>query len=426
MLAAIEKMNGQNLSRSRCLLTVAIVLATMLSGCAKFDMKRRIPWGDGKDGEPETPMKVVACWTDTVMQTEGKPAMRGFGGRLTFYGQTETEPVKVDGTLVIYAFDETGGQTEKVTPDRKFVFQPDQFEQHCTDGKRGCSYSFWIPWDVAGGEQREISLIARFTPKKGGVVVSEQTRHLLPGTVPQFTNTTVKQTVSGPPKFNSAVQQAGFSEPAQGGPAQAEKKMETTTIHLPRRPTTPRAGQEAASMQMPATAMQQQSTGAYPPPQSQAAFNDAAMMGQSTGPQYYPPVNPAPQYGAQGIPAQGAGAAAGWNNQPQQQAGSFNVSVSKTPPADSSLAAKYAERQAATQQQTRGIQNPRPLATQPPGGPAARFGPQRLRPLGEPIARLNSDHARWQPRQLESQSDPTSSPAPGSQTAAAGTFGGAR
>jgi hypothetical protein len=409
MLAADQNMLKHRLFHFAQLLTLAMAATITLSGCAKFDMKRRIPWGDGRDGEPEAPMKVVACWTDTVMQTEGKPAMRGFGGRLSFYGQSETKPVKVDGTLVVYAFDETGGQTEKVQPDRKFVFQPDQFEEHCTEDKRGYSYSFWIPWDVAGGEQREISLIARFTPVKGGIVVSEQTRHLLPGTIPQFTNTTVKQTISGPPIFNSAVQQAGFSEPAQGGPAQAEKKMETTTIQLPRRPTTPQGGQGSASMQMPAAAMQQQSGGAYPPPQAQAAYNEAAQL--------------APQ-GAAG---------AGWVNQAPQQAGSFNVSVSNTPPADSSLAAKYAQRQAlqaATQQPAtqhgQGIQNPRALATQPPGGHAARFGPQRLRPLGEPIARLNSDRARWQPRQLESQSDPTSSPPPGSQTAAAGTFGAAR
>ena len=52
---------------------------------------------------------------------------------------------------------------------------------HYSKSKLGHSYSVWLPWDETGGPQKEISLIARFTPEKGGVVVGEQTKQMLPG-----------------------------------------------------------------------------------------------------------------------------------------------------------------------------------------------------------------------------------------------------
>ncbi|MGC4003611.1 MAG: hypothetical protein QM811_10965 [Pirellulales bacterium] len=151
------------------------------TGCASFDLNKRIPWGtSGEDGKPVPPMRLMAVWADTVMTTPGKPAMRGFGGRICFYDQAN-EAVKVKGTLIVYAFDETGRAQTNVTPDRKFVFMPEDFEKHYSKGRLGHSYSFWLPWDEVGGRQTEISLIVRFQPEKGGEIVGEQTKHLLPG-----------------------------------------------------------------------------------------------------------------------------------------------------------------------------------------------------------------------------------------------------
>ena len=66
-------------------------------------------------------------------------------------------------------------------PDRKYVFTKDQLPSHYSKSKLGHSYSVWLPWDETGGPQKEVSLIARFTPEKGGVVVGEQTKQILPG-----------------------------------------------------------------------------------------------------------------------------------------------------------------------------------------------------------------------------------------------------
>lgn len=164
--------------------SICLLIATLLAGCARFDMARKIPWGEGRDGQIEQPLKVVAIWADTVMQQAGRPSQRGFGGRLMFYAQEGGKPVKVDGTLVVYAFDEAGRELTDVVPDRKFVIEPEDFKKHYSKSTIGHSYSIWMPWDEVGGPQTDVSLIVRFISTGGAVVVGEQSKQLLPGVPP--------------------------------------------------------------------------------------------------------------------------------------------------------------------------------------------------------------------------------------------------
>ncbi len=159
-----------------------VVVACLSSGCTQLDVSKSpsIPFlSDGKD-DPQAPSRVVAVWVDTIRYTQGKPATRGFGGRLMFYG-AEEDPVKVDGDLIVYAFDEDGRRPADPRPTRKFVFRDDSLDIHYSKSKAGHSYSFFLPWDDVGGLRKEISLIVRFQPKLGAVVASEQTHHILPG-----------------------------------------------------------------------------------------------------------------------------------------------------------------------------------------------------------------------------------------------------
>jgi hypothetical protein len=137
-----------------------------------------LPWGAGK---PALPSKVVTVWSDAVLQNSGGPATRGFGGRLVFFRPGEETPVRVDGTLVVYAFDEGNRNSDRAKPDRKYVFTPEQFATHYSKNQLGHSYSVWLPWDEAGGPKREVSLVARFTPVDGPTIVGEHTKLILRG-----------------------------------------------------------------------------------------------------------------------------------------------------------------------------------------------------------------------------------------------------
>lgn len=218
---------------------VAIALsATLLlaCGCTQFDLNKNIPWGDGDDVPAGTPTKVVAVWTDTVLYRTGREPVRGFGGRLMFYAGEKEKPIQVDGSLVVYAFDEEGRDEADTRPDRKYVFTPEQLPKHYSRSDIGHSYSVWIPWDTAGKEQKEIALIVRFTPRHGPAVVSEQTTQLLPG---DETEALRAQRSRQPAE---AVKPVSHEENADGAaravePASAEaptpRRMQTTTIGVP-------------------------------------------------------------------------------------------------------------------------------------------------------------------------------------------------
>ena len=173
---------------------------------------------------------MVTSWTHTVLHRTGETPQRGFGGRLLFFGSESDEPIRVAGQLVVYAFDETDRQPHETHPTRRYIYPADQFARLESRTKLGASYSVWVPWDKVGGEQKHISLIARFEPTGGPLLLGEQTKHLLPGAGMPDT---------GPDKYNVqlASHQTETATPtAETKPAPtASTEMKTTAIPLPKR-----------------------------------------------------------------------------------------------------------------------------------------------------------------------------------------------
>ena len=95
-------------------------------------------------------------------------------------------PIKVDGALTVYAFDETYGGKGSAGAPRKFVFSAKKLSKLYRESSSGPSYVVWLPWDSVGGPTREVRLLARFDDAAGGpVVMSETSHHRLPGTSDQ-------------------------------------------------------------------------------------------------------------------------------------------------------------------------------------------------------------------------------------------------
>lgn len=201
-------------------------------------------WADDEQAQVVAPDRVVGTWSEAVLHQNGK-GTRGFGGRLYFYDRSSADPVRVNGQLVVYAFEEDNRTATDHQPSKRYVFPPEQFAKHESDSEIGTSYSVWLPWDAAGGQQTEVSLIARFEPSQGGgLVVSDQTRHRLPGTPrpesmlatnsprARMQNRAAQNQVVQTSSHGSAASppsQAHFQQPAAVTPA----KMTATTISLP-------------------------------------------------------------------------------------------------------------------------------------------------------------------------------------------------
>lgn len=185
-------MNCQTFATTLLLVTTLVTTFVTGVGCsslhtgkwsfAKSLDVRRAMWWKSEKPEPQLPVRLVSTWTDTILHKPGQKSQRGFGGRLVFFGRESDDPVCVDGQLVVYAYDEANSDARTAQPTRRFIFPREQFTRHYSESTLGPSYSVWLPWDAVGGPRKNISLIARFEPYLGQLIVGEQTRHLLPGT----------------------------------------------------------------------------------------------------------------------------------------------------------------------------------------------------------------------------------------------------
>jgi hypothetical protein len=209
------------------------------------------PWNS--DDEVETPKRIVGSWTDTVLHTVGKQPQRGFGGRIIFYADDAEKPVLVEGQLVVYAFDETDRDPTDNKPTRRYVFPPEQVARRMSKTSLGPTYSFWLPWDEVGGVQTEVSLVARFEPVDGALIMSEQTRHLLPGaTTPALiAGKTQPKLPEGIPSIPAQPSLASLEEQARATAAASGVQLASYDAGTPAGQATP------AAVQLPQSTPQQ-------------------------------------------------------------------------------------------------------------------------------------------------------------------------
>jgi hypothetical protein len=221
----------------RVLLPMLVLLAT---GCQTLDVTAL---SDILEDEPEfvTPTKLIPVWSDTVLHQAGRKGQRGCGGRMMFYAGDGKRAVRVDGSLVVYVWDDSREDKQR-KPDRKYVFTVDDFQKHYSKSTIGESYSFWIPWDETGGPQTELTLVVRFVGRDGAELTSSPARVILPGLVPEPARlqndrldrdrTADSQPAAG--RSADGVQQAGYEEPAEQRDVTASpRKTSLTTAEIP-------------------------------------------------------------------------------------------------------------------------------------------------------------------------------------------------
>lgn len=251
-----------------------------LVGCADFDLRRPIPWVDDGKNDPKAPGDVVVFWQNAIHHRTGRRPTRGFGGRIMFHDQKKGDPTKVEGTLVVYAFDEENRRPGDNCPTRKFVFPAEQFAKHYSESELGHSYSVWIPWDEVGGPTAKISLIARFMPLGGAEVVSGQAKLVLPGR--NFPPAELAD--QGPSRDDhagSGVRPASYDEQSPDGATQDSReqlgRMISTTIQIP-----PRFGSSAPTARTRTRPAANPSTTYQPDPgQSHGAASSRPMADHS-------------------------------------------------------------------------------------------------------------------------------------------------
>ena len=160
-----------------------LLAAFLLTGCESMQLKSpdwNLPWASD---EPESPDCVLAFWNTSVMPSSQGKSQRGFTGRIMFHKEGTEEPVEVDGTLIVYAFEEEGRDPANPIPDRRLVITAEQLQSSDfhRDSEMGHAYDVWFEWGDADEPPKDVSLIVRFTPTEGESIASGIAKQVLPG-----------------------------------------------------------------------------------------------------------------------------------------------------------------------------------------------------------------------------------------------------
>lgn len=181
LLLNITPMQNRQAKRRVTALLLAACLSAGSTGCTLLALNEMS--FTKKEAKFQTPRQMVPVWSDTVLHQPGEAATRGFGGRVMFYGEDKHKPILVEGTLVVYAWDDSKGSMERA-PDRKYVFPTEKLQTHYSQSRLGHSYSFWVPWDEAGGPLQQLTLISRFVSTEGTEMTSSPAHVVLQGASP--------------------------------------------------------------------------------------------------------------------------------------------------------------------------------------------------------------------------------------------------
>ncbi|QDU37738.1 hypothetical protein Mal4_20550 [Maioricimonas rarisocia] len=157
------------------------VLAT--TGCQSLDlfstMSGRKPL---KEATPQQPAIEVLCFWEAA---EGRGLdnlpTRGFAGQVLFFTSGNAEPVKVDGDVRVYLFDDQGSAEEQAKPIHQFDFDAQAWETFLRETNVGAAYQLFIPYTRKGVHQAECSIRVRFTPENGLPLYSKMASITLPG-----------------------------------------------------------------------------------------------------------------------------------------------------------------------------------------------------------------------------------------------------
>ncbi len=220
----------KRLAISRSLAIAASSLLLLTTGCQSLptEMPLAKSWLH-PESTYEVPEQMMVVWTDAVQTVPGQPPRRGCGGRLYFF-DNKGRPIPVNGTLVVYAFDDAA-TADGTHPQARFVFSPEQFTKSFAESELGASYNIWIPWDELGSPQKKLTLITVYRDASGKIVKADPAAVVLPGKV-ELTER----------------QKRGFYEPDPLPGSQREvrpvsydqretapkRRLKTTTIRVPR------------------------------------------------------------------------------------------------------------------------------------------------------------------------------------------------
>ena len=153
----------------RCL--SLLLLTSLASGCATFQLPfgKKIPTATAKDPA----VQILCLWQHGEGNDPDGYPCKGFQGQILFLSSQASTPIRVDGDVRIYLFDDQGTLEEQAKPLRLFNFDSGSWDIHLTNSALGPTYSVFVPYVRRGIPDANCSLRVRLKPKHGPIVFSD-------------------------------------------------------------------------------------------------------------------------------------------------------------------------------------------------------------------------------------------------------------
>ena len=159
-------------------LAVALVCVA-LSGCATLDL----PWPNRiPEASLKNPVVRVLClWEPSEGRDPKGLPCRGFAGQILFLGNQGGRPVKVNGTVKVYQFDDLGTEEEQAVPVHQFEFDAGAWNRHMKVGSFGAAYHVFIPYMRPGHHEANCAVYLKYTPHEGQPITSDMSHIYVKG-----------------------------------------------------------------------------------------------------------------------------------------------------------------------------------------------------------------------------------------------------
>ncbi|MEZ6067273.1 MAG: hypothetical protein R3B90_16570 [Planctomycetaceae bacterium] len=197
-------------------LSTLLLVCCVSSGCAEFALFGLAKGQNFREATAEDPAVEVMClWEPGEGRGPDSLPTRGFAGQLLFFTSRGAEPVKVEGDVRIYVFDDQGTEAEMANPIHLFNFDKVAWNGFCHETNLGPAYQLFVPYTRKGPHHAQCSLRVRFTPEGGGpAIYSKMATVVLPGERHEITaekEAAISEALAGKPVTRTATQTLAVS-----------------------------------------------------------------------------------------------------------------------------------------------------------------------------------------------------------------------
>lgn len=150
-------------------------------GCSSMGV--HLPWEKSVPtaSEKHPVIEVMALWQPGEGRGLDHLPTRGFAGQILFFAAGIETPVKVDGDVSIYVFDDSGSRDEQKKPIHEFNFDAGSWNTYFRDTNFGPAYQVFIPYTRRGSHQANCAIRIKYQPKTGTQMFSDVANIVLKG-----------------------------------------------------------------------------------------------------------------------------------------------------------------------------------------------------------------------------------------------------